>query len=109
MAYASGKYSYGLCEYCGRRYPYQELKKNWKGFKVCPQDYEVKEPQLEPLNVKADPVALRQPRPDRKEPLTVFVGAPGDSAFASNGMQPANLAENFSGQAQLGRVTVTTT
>ena len=109
MAYASGKYSYGLCDYCGRRYPYQELKKNWKGFKVCPQDYEAKEPQLEPLNVKADPVALRQPRPDRNEPLTVFVGAPGDSAFSSNSMQPANLAENFSGQAQLGRVTVTTT
>ena len=64
MAYASGKYSYGLCDYCGRRYPYQELKKNWKGFKVCPQDYEVKEPQLEPLPHVSDAEALRNPRPE---------------------------------------------
>jgi hypothetical protein len=27
MAYATGKYSYGLCDYCGQRYPYNVLKK----------------------------------------------------------------------------------
>jgi hypothetical protein len=78
VAFAQGKYSYGLCDYCGQRYPYNVLQKNWQGFKVCPEDYEPKEPQLEPLKFKGDAVALYEPRPDRVEPVTVYVGAPAD-------------------------------
>ncbi len=74
MATATGKFSYGLCDYCGRRYRYQDLKKNWKGFMVCPEDYEPKEPQIEPLQYKGDAIALKDPRPDRTERLDVFVG-----------------------------------
>jgi len=40
MAFASGKYSNALCDYCGQRYPYNTLRKNWRGFMVCPDDYE---------------------------------------------------------------------
>jgi hypothetical protein len=69
MAHATGKYSYALCDYCGQRYPYQTLKKNWKGFMVCPEDYEPKEPQLTPLKYRGDAIALQDPRPDRAEPL----------------------------------------
>jgi hypothetical protein len=69
MAHATGKYSYALCDYCGQRYPYQTLKKNWKGFMVCPEDYEPKEPQLTPLKYRGDAIALQDPRPDRTEPL----------------------------------------
>ena len=58
MAYATGKYSYGLCDYCGQRYPYNVLRKNWRGFKVCPEDYEPKEPQLDPLKYRGDAIAL---------------------------------------------------
>jgi hypothetical protein len=71
MAYATGKFSYGLCDYCGQRYPYNTLRKNWKGFKVCPDDYEPKEPQLEPLRYRGDAIALQEPRPDRIEPVSV--------------------------------------
>jgi len=85
MAYATGKYSYGLCDYCGQRYPYNVLKKNWRGFKVCPEDYEPKEPQLEPLKYRGDAVALLQPRPDRVEPVDVYVGQPGFTYFQSIG------------------------
>jgi len=85
VAHASGKFSYGLCDYCGQRYPYNVLKKNWRGFKVCPEDYEPKEPQLDPLRFSADAITLDQPRPDRVEPMQVFVNAPGDSAFQSIG------------------------
>jgi len=77
MAYATGKFSYGLCDYCGQRYDYNVLRKNWRGFKVCPDDYEPKAPQLEPLKYKGDAIALYEPRPDRIEPVSVFVGAPG--------------------------------
>ncbi len=85
MAFAAGKYSYGLCDYCGQRYRYNTLKKNWQGFMVCPDDYEPKEPQLEPLRYRGDAIALRDPRPDRIEPVSVFVGSPGFSAFQSYG------------------------
>jgi len=85
MAYATGKYSYGLCDYCGQRYPYNVLRKNWRGFKVCPEDYEPKEPQLEPLKYRGDAVALLQPRPDRVEPVDVYVGQPGYTYFQSIG------------------------
>ena len=85
MAYATGKYSYGLCDYCGQRYPYKTLRKNWRGFKVCPSDYEPKEPQLEPLKYKGDAIALLEPRPDRVEPVDVYVGQPGYTYFQSVG------------------------
>jgi len=108
MAYATGKFSYGLCDYCGQRYLYSELKKNWRGFKVCPADYEAKEPQLEPLKYRGDAIALYEPRPEPSEPLTVFVGPPGDSAFTSVGMQPAPVAQVIVGVGSIGTVTVIT-
>ena len=85
MAYATGKYSYGLCDYCGQRYHYKTLRKNWRGFKVCPSDYEPKEPQLEPLKYKGDAIALLEPRPDRVEPVDVYIGQPGYTYFQSIG------------------------
>ena len=98
MSFATGKFSYGLCDYCGQRYPYNTLKKNWRGFMVCPDDYEPKEPQLFPLKFKGDAIALRDPRPDRIEPVSVFVGTPGFSAFQSIGT--ANNTNNLQPQPQ---------
>jgi hypothetical protein len=98
MSFATGKFSYGLCDYCGQRYPYNTLKKNWRGFMVCPDDYEPKEPQLFPLKFKSDAIALRDPRPDRIEPVSVFVGTPGFSAFQSIGT--ANNTNNLQPQPQ---------
>jgi hypothetical protein len=116
MANASGKYAFGICDYCGFRFPYTQLRKNWRGFKVCADDYEPKEPQLEPLRFVPDAEALDQPRPDRDEPLDVYVGSPGDSFFQSigsatgtNDMRPSRLDIPLVLQVQLGRVTVVTT
>jgi hypothetical protein len=115
MSYATGKFSFGLCDYCGQRYPYTVLRKNWRGFKVCPEDYEPKEPQLEPLKYRGDAIALLEPRPDRVEPVTVYVGAPADSAFQSLGsanggtnMQPYPQLQNPPLIGGVGQVTVTT-
>ena len=33
MAFATGKFSFGLCDYCGQRYSYNTLRKNWRGFR----------------------------------------------------------------------------
>jgi hypothetical protein len=98
VSFATGKFSYGLCDYCGQRYQYNVLKKNWRGFMVCPDDYEPKEPQLFPLKFKGDAIALRDPRPDRIEPVSVFVGTPGFSAFQSVGT--ANNTNNLQPQPQ---------
>jgi len=116
MAYATGKFSYALCDYCGQRYEYNTLRKNWRGFMVCPEDYEPKEPQLEPLKYRGDAIALRNPRPDRIEPVSVFVGSPGFSAFQSFGsvnggtnMQPYPPTKDIVGVSSVGKVTVVTT
>jgi hypothetical protein len=115
VAYATGKYSLALCDYCGQRYEYSVLRKNWRGFMVCPEDYEPKEPQLEPLKYRGDAIALRDPRPDRIEPVSVFVGSPGFSAFQSLGsanggtnMQPYPPAKAVVGVGKVGKVTVVT-
>lgn len=116
MSFATGKFSFGLCDYCGQRYPYNILRKNWRGYKVCPEDYEPKEPQLEPLKFNGDAIALYEPRPDRIEPVVVFVGSPGDSAFQSKGsvystinrtdMQPYPLQGPIQGVGAVGTVTI---
>lgn len=115
MAYAKGKNAWGLCDYCGQRFKLNDLKKNWRGFKVCNADYEPKEPQLEPLRYRGDAVALYEPRPDRVEPMDVFLGAPGDSAFQSigsangtNDMRPYPETRPLVGSARVGKVTVVT-
>ena len=109
MTHATGKYSYALCDYCGQRYPYQTLKKNWKGFMVCPEDYEPKEPQLDPLKYRGDAIALQNPRPDRTEPMTVIVdNVGGDTPFVTiaGSMQPALPAVSVEGVGTIGNVTV---
>ena len=113
MAYATGKHAWGLCDYCGQRFKLNSLKKNWRGFKVCEADYEPKEPQLDPLRYRGDAIALYEPRPDRIEPMDVFVAAPGDSAFQSIGsanntvdMRPYPETQALVGQTFLGKVRV---
>ena len=64
MSYASGKYAYGICDRCGFRYHLSELQKEWNNLKTCPECFESKSPQLDPLPHTADPQALYDPRPD---------------------------------------------
>ena len=111
---ATGKFSYGICDYCGQRFRHLDLRKNWKGFMVCPDDYEPKEPQIEPLNFRGDAIAISDPRPDRTEPVVVFVGTPADSAFQSIGtadggtnMQPFPLQRAVEGVGEIGTVILT--
>ena len=63
MAFASGKHAIAICDRCGFEYKYLSLKREWTGFRVCSECFEVKHPQLEPINHIADPEALRFPRP----------------------------------------------
>lgn len=76
MAYASGKNAWGISDRSGRRYRLREMKKEWTGSLVGPDEFEAKHPQLLPSNVGPDPQALRNPRPDKAEALQVYVGIP---------------------------------
>jgi PHP family Zn ribbon phosphoesterase len=67
MAFASGKYALAICDRCGFRYKYTEIKEEWNGSRVCPECFETKHPQLESPKVRADAEALRNARPDVTE------------------------------------------
>jgi hypothetical protein len=99
-SYALGKYAVAICDRCGQQYDYLTLRKEWTGFKVCPQCFEPRHPQSKPVRVPKEPQALHDPRPARKEPLTVFVG---QTIFP----QPDSISTQ--GVTQLGVVKVTTT
>mgnify|MGYP003114667350 FL=1 len=85
--FASGKHALGISDRSGRTYKLREMIKEWNGLLVGKDEYESKQPQLEPRHTKADPQALRQSRPDRTEPaaevLLPFNGfRTGDSGSA---------------------------
>ena len=73
MAYASGKHAWGISDRSGFRYRLREMKREWTGALVGPDEYEPKHPQLYPPKVAPDPQALRNPRPDKAEALQVYV------------------------------------
>lgn len=64
MAYASGKHAWGISDRSGRRYRLREMKTEWTGAKVGPDEFEPKHPQLFPPKAYPDPQALRDPRPE---------------------------------------------
>jgi hypothetical protein len=76
MAYASGKNAWGISDRSGRRYRLREMKVEWTGAKVGPDEFEPKHPQLYPPKAYPDPQALRNPRPDTKETVQAYVGVP---------------------------------
>lgn len=72
--FATGAYSQAICDRCGQRYDYRALRKEWNGFRTCIECWEPKHPQLDPIYPPTEPQALYEPRPDRIEPLDVYVG-----------------------------------
>lgn len=103
--YASGKFAIALCDQCGQRYKLLTLIKDWKGFKVCPECYEPKHPQLEPKRNITEPQALYQPRPEARMAVTVFVGETSDTSFASIGMMPMPPSRQLTAAGLLAQVT----
>jgi hypothetical protein len=46
--YATGKKAWGFSDRSGFRYRLLEMKTEWNGLKVGPDEYEIKHPQLKP-------------------------------------------------------------
>jgi|TARA_R110002020_G_scaffold355897_2_gene568578 hypothetical protein len=66
--FASNKYALGISDRSGAAYKLRNMRKEWTGFLVGKDEWESKQPQLNPLKVVGDPQALKNPRPDRTEP-----------------------------------------
>ena len=62
--YASGRKALGVSDRSGFVYLLRNMKKEWNGSLVGPDEVEPKHPQLESPKDVADPQALRNPRPD---------------------------------------------
>ena len=90
--YASGKQSLGISDRSGRAYPLNEMVLEWNGLLVGRDEFEAKQPQLDPKHHRADPQALRISRPARVEPeVTVLLpfngfksGSSGTSVITVN-------------------------
>jgi len=78
-SFASGKHAIAECDRCGFRYKLKKLKQLTIKTKkvnilVCPECFETKHPQLEPITVQFEPQALHEPRTDRTEPIEILIG-----------------------------------
>jgi hypothetical protein len=108
MAYASGNKAWGISDRSGRRYRLRDMKVEWTGAKVGPDEFEVKQPQLFPPKAYPDPQALRDPRPetnlDYQRALQWGWNPVGFSSLP--GLSPPN---NLQATGSVGTVTVVTT
>jgi len=71
--FASNKYALGISDRSGVAYKLRDMRKEWTGFLVGKDEWEAKQPQLNPLKVVGDPQALKNPRPDRTEPAVMVL------------------------------------
>ena len=65
--FASGKYSFGISDRSGMRYRIRDMKLEWNGSLVGPDEFERKHPQLGPFQVPVDGQAVKNARPARTE------------------------------------------
>jgi len=62
--FASGNKAFGISDRSGFRYRLKDMKKEWNGLLVGPDEFEPKHPQLFPKRRIVDPQALRNARPE---------------------------------------------
>ena len=107
MTYASGKHAYGISDRSGRRYRLREMRTEWTGAKVGPDEFEPKHPQLFPPRAFPDPQALRDPRPESEltEQRSIQHGYNPVGFREVPGITPAN---NLVADGEVGTVTITT-
>ena len=103
MAFASGKYAFGICDISGFRYKLQDMKMTWDGLLVGPDQWDPKHPQLMPKPSPQDPQALKNARPEADEDNTKFLVYTnvGDGKLGA-------VLDTFSVTMSVGEVTVTT-
>jgi len=108
MSFASGKWAWGISDRSGFRFRLRDMRREWTGQLVGPDEYDPKHPQLFPPKAYPDPQAIKNARPEQNlaEQRSVQwswdpVGGP-----PSNGINPPSTLQ---AQGSIGTVTVVTT
>ena len=73
MPYARGKRSKAISDRSGMEFPYTEMVKEWNGSLVHKSEFEAKHPQIKRKHIKADAIALANPRPMHPDTQKLFV------------------------------------
>jgi hypothetical protein len=106
--FASGKFAKGISDRSGMEYRLRDMKLEWNGSLVGPDEFERKHPQLGPFKVPVDGQAIRNARPDSPTiPVNflVFTTNPIDKPTYNDGHIPKKL-ESFEVTVSIGTVTV---
>tara|TARA_R100001369_G_scaffold45146_1_gene71323 strand:- start:98 stop:424 length:327 start_codon:yes stop_codon:yes gene_type:complete len=105
--YASDRWAYGISDRSGFRYRLKDMRKEWTGFLVGKDEWEEKQPQLDPIRVKPDAQALKDPRPEQNltEQRSIQWGWNPVGMRNDYGLTPNDLP----GTGSVGTVTVVTT
>ena len=91
--FASNKYALGISDRSGVAYKLRDMRKEWTGFLVGKDEWEAKQPQLNPLKVVGDPQALKNSRPDRTEPPVTVLLAFNSFLSAGSGTTTITVTE----------------
>ena len=97
--FAAGKYALGVSDRSGFVYKLNDMRLEWTGALVGPDEWEKKQPQLDPRKHITDPQALKNPRPNTPMVLSIYVAVPLP--------EDPNLRP-VTGFGQVGQVTVNT-
>jgi len=82
--YAKGRKSVAISDRSGFRVPYRNLRTEWNGFRVAPDEYEPKHPQLTPPKNIIDATALFKPRPNN-DPENIIINLAFDGFNTNTG------------------------
>jgi len=70
-----------LCDRCGFEFKGSQLKREWTGLMVCPEDYEADHPQKY-IRVQPDGLPVPDPRPEPEDEFTYVCYAYANQAYA---------------------------
>ena len=117
--YASGKRAYFISDRSGFRYDYKDMRKEWNGAIVGPDEFEPKQPQLGPFRKADDPQALKDARPDlvTETVQTFSVVVTNGIVYLGNGNwqtsgtaeMPSKIEDTLALSTSVGQVTVAIT
>ena len=100
--HAAGANAWGISDRSGFRYRLREMRKEWNGLLVGPDEFEPKHPQLEPVHVRADAQALRDARPDTQNIISETI------TFPTFSLTTLVYQDNPAAKGGVGTVTVST-
>ncbi len=95
--YVNGDWN-AYCARCGGKFKASQLRKQWQGYYVCPDDWEMRQPQDFVRSIREHPEV-----PWAQNPADIFVAASAGVAFQNNKLQfvqfvnNAGLPVNFTG------------